>query len=71
MGNEKANAPETGQRLTSADLVEVSLLVEGRQISSESGVFDGNSPLSLTIGFPSTNDQAKVEKSSPASAIAR
>jgi gamma-glutamyl-gamma-aminobutyraldehyde dehydrogenase len=37
MGNEKANAPETGQRLTSADLVEVSLLVEGRQISSESG----------------------------------
>jgi hypothetical protein len=36
MGKETANAPEASQRLTSADMVEVSPLVEGRQIPSES-----------------------------------
>jgi hypothetical protein len=36
MGEETANAPEASQRLTSADLVEVSPLVEGRQAASES-----------------------------------
>jgi len=36
MGKDTANSPEASQQLTSADMVEVSLLVEGRQIPSES-----------------------------------
>jgi acyl-CoA reductase-like NAD-dependent aldehyde dehydrogenase len=36
MGKDTANAPEARPRLTSADMVEVSPLVEGRQIPSES-----------------------------------
>jgi 4-(gamma-glutamylamino)butanal dehydrogenase len=36
MGKDTANAPEASQRLTSADMVEVSPLVQGRRIASES-----------------------------------
>jgi acyl-CoA reductase-like NAD-dependent aldehyde dehydrogenase len=35
MGKDTANAPEASQRLTSADMIEVGPLVEGRQIPSE------------------------------------
>ena len=47
MGKETANAPEASQRLTAADLIEVSPLVEGRQVPSESSeLFTTHNPAS-------------------------